>query len=513
MKKTALIIMIITVVSKLLGFGREILLSYFYGASDITDAYLVSLTIPGVIFSFIGVGIGTGFIPMFSRIRQNQGSEEALRFTNNLINGVLLCCTVIVLGGLVFTKPIVRVFASGFSGEILELTIRFARISIFAIYFTGLIGIFSGYLRLNNSYLVPNVIGFPMNIIIILSLFISAKTSVYVLLVGTLLARATELLFMVPFARRKGYRFQPVLDFRDGNLKTMAHIALPVIFGTSIEQVNKLVDRTLASGIAVGGISALNYAARLNGFVQGLFVMSISTVMYPMISKMASEQNLRGLKYTLSEAIGMINLMVIPATVGAIIFAEPIVSLLFGRGAFTPEAAAMTSSALKFYSIGMLAFGLREILSRAFYALQDTKTPMVNGAIAVGLNIVLNIILSRYIGIGGLALATSIAGIVATILFFITLRKKIGGFGLREIAASFGKMTVASIVMGFIAGGSYRYFGAVFGSNLALILAIGVGAPIYFVLIYLLRVPEVQRTMDAVKQRFKMNKFGEQEIE
>jgi putative peptidoglycan lipid II flippase len=161
----------------------------------------------------------------------------------------------------------------------------------------------------------------------------------------------------------------------------------------------------------------------------------------------------------------------------------------------------------------MLAFGLREILSRAFYALQDTKTPMVNGAIAVGLNIVLNIILSRYIGIGGLALATSIAGIVATILFFITLRKKIGGFGLREIAASFGKMTVASIVMGIMAGAVYRYFGTVFGSNLSLILAIGVGALSYFVLIYFLRVPEVQRTLDAVKQRFKVNKFGEQEIE
>src|SRR5690606_6796217 len=133
------------------------------------------------------------------------GSEEALRFTNNLVYGGLLCCTVIVQGGLVFTKPFVRVLASGSCGESLELTIRFARISIFAIYFTGLIGIFSGYLRLNNSYLVPNVIGFPMNIIIILSLFISAKTSVYVLLVGTLLARATELLFMVPFARGKGY--------------------------------------------------------------------------------------------------------------------------------------------------------------------------------------------------------------------------------------------------------------------------------------------------------------------
>jgi putative peptidoglycan lipid II flippase len=509
MKKTALVIMIITVVSKALGFGREILLSYFYGASAVTDAYLVSLTIPGVIFSFIGVGIGTGFIPMFSRVKQRQGSEAAIRFTNNLTNVILVFCTTVLLGGVIFTKPIVRILASGFSGEILELTIRFTRISIFSIYFTSLIGIFSGYLRLSNSYLVPNLVGLPMNITIILSVLISSRTSVYVLLAGTLLARVAEFLFMVPFARRKGYRFLPVFDIRDDNLKAMVHIAMPVIFGTSINQVNKLVDRTLASGIAVGGISALNYAARLNGFVHGLFVMSISTVMYPMISKMASEQNLRGLKNTLSEAIAMINIMVIPATVGAIIFAEPIVDLLFGRGAFTPEAAAMSSSALRFYSIGMLAFGLREILSRAFYALQDTKTPMVNGAIAVGLNIVLNIILSRYLGIGGLALATSIAAIVATVLLLVTLRRKIGGFRLREITFSLGKMTIASVVMGIIASVAYGNLCKALSANLSLILAIGVGALTYLIIIYILRVPEVHRPLDAVKQILKKHSCNE----
>lgn len=295
MKKTALAVMIVTAISKVLGFGREIFLSYFYGASGITDAYLVSQTIPGAIFSLVGAGIGTGFIPLFSRINQEQGSEAGIRFTNNLTNVILLVCTVIVIGSLIFTKPLVRIFASGFSGEILELTIRFARISVFAIYFTGLVGIFSGYLRLNNSYLVPSLIGFPLNIIIILSLFISSQTSAYVLLGGTLVARTAEFLFMIPSLRRKGFRFQPVLDLRDDNLKAMAYIAMPVIFGTSINQLNTLVDRTLASRMAVGGISALNYAARLNGFVQGLFVMSISTVMYPMVSKMASEENFRGL--------------------------------------------------------------------------------------------------------------------------------------------------------------------------------------------------------------------------
>ena len=172
MKKTAFAIMTVTILSKILGFGREIALSYFYGASSITDSYLVSLTIPGVIFSFIGAGIGTGFIPMYSRIKHKQGSDSARIFTNNLINVVLCFSTIIILAGLVFTKPLVRLFAPGFSGEALAISIRFTRISIFAIYFTGLIGIFSGYLQLYESYLVPNLIGFPLNFIIILSLVV-----------------------------------------------------------------------------------------------------------------------------------------------------------------------------------------------------------------------------------------------------------------------------------------------------------------------------------------------------
>jgi putative peptidoglycan lipid II flippase len=339
-----------------------------------------------------------------------------------------------------------------------------------------------------------------MNCIAILSVALSSVTNVYVLLIGTLVARAAELLFMVPFAKRKGFRFQTAFDLKDDNLHQMIHIAVPVIIGTSADQINVLVDRTLASEIAVGGISALNYASRLAGFVQGLFVLSISSVMYPMISKMASEHNMKGLKGSLSEAIGLI--------IGAVIFAEPIVTFLFGRGAFTSEAVIMTSAALRFYSLGMLAFGLREVLSRAFYALQDTRTPMVNGAIAVVINIVLNLILSRYLGIGGLALATSFSGLVATLLLFVTLREKIGGFGMKTVFSSFCKISVASLVMGVIARSLYHYVGAT-TTNKALILAIGTGAVAYFILVYLLRVPEVERTLVAVRQRVLRRKTRE----
>lgn len=269
---------------------------------------------------------------------------------------------------------------------------------------------------------------------------------------------AAQLFMLIPFIHKSGYRYQPFINLKDKYIQMMVTMAFPVIVGQSVNQINILVDKTLASGIAVGGISALNYAIRLNGFVQGLFVASITTVLYPMISKMAAAKNMKGLKSSISEAISTVNLLVIPATIGAMIFSKEVVGLLFGRGAFTPEAVDMTANALFYYSIGMIAFGLIDILSRAFYAMQDTKTPMINATIAVVLNIILNFILSKYLGIGGLALATSIAAIVSTILMFITLRKKIGGFGLKEITSSFIKISLASVIMGFIALSSFNLF-------------------------------------------------------
>ena len=327
MKKAALLVMVITIISKVLGFGREIILSYVFGASAITDAYLISQTIPIAIFSFISAGIATGFIPMYSRIQKEDGQLSADQFTSNLSNILILLASVIVAIVLVFTQPIVRFFASGFSGKTLELAVNFTRITVFGVYFTALLNIFAGYLRVYENYVVTALAGFPMNLIIISSLLISAKTNVYMIAFGSLLAIASQLLFFIPFIRKAGFRYKPVLNLKDEQIKTMLFIALPVIVGTSVNEINVLVDRTLASGIAVGGISALNYARRLNGFVQGLFVASITTVMFPMISKMAAEDNIKGLQSTKSEAISTISLLVVPASNGALIFSEEIVSL------------------------------------------------------------------------------------------------------------------------------------------------------------------------------------------
>jgi putative peptidoglycan lipid II flippase len=489
MNRAVLAVLVMTTVSKILGFGREIVLSYVYGASAVTDAYLISRTVPNVLFAFLGSAIGTSFIPLYSRILKEQGELEANEFTNNLSNSLVLLASAMLVIVLLFTEPVVRLFASGFSGETLRLAVNFTRISVFGAYFTILLSVFTGFLKLRGNFFIPASVALPMNLIVVASVFISSETNVYVLVIGSLLATASQLIFLIPAVRKTGYRHRFVFDLKDDRLRTMMRLALPVIAGTSVNQINILVDRTLASGVAVGAISALNYAQRLNGFVQALFVAPISTVLYPTISRMAAEGNIKGLKRSMLEAISSVNFFLVPATVGALVFSKEIVGLLFGRGAFTPEAINMTTAALFYYSFGMIAVGVRGILSRAFYALQDTRTPMVNGTIGVIINILLNIILSRYLGIGGLALATSISAAVTAILMFASLRRKIGGFGLKAIALSFGKISVASVMMGLIVLSSYGLFKKVAADNVALILAVCTGVVSYAVFIYFLKVP------------------------
>jgi putative peptidoglycan lipid II flippase len=493
--------MLITILSKTIGFGRELILSYFYGASNVSDAYLISITIPSVIFGFVLTGLGAGYIPMYSKLLKNEGELKANLFTSNLVNILVLICSIIVVIGIVFTDPIVKIFASGFEGETLSLATQFTKVSIWAIYFSGIVTIFSGYLQIKGNYVIPALVGLPFNFFILISIIISQYTGNLIMAFGYVVAMGSQLILMIPYMRKNKYHYSPVFKLRDEHIINMAYIVMPLIIGVSVNQINALVDRTIASKIAIGGISALNYASKLNGFVQGIFVLSIATVLYPTISNLAAEKKIVLLKKSLSESITGINLLLVPATTGSMVFAAPIVSALFARGAFDNNALSMTASSLFFYSFGMIGIGLREILSRVFYALQDTKTPMINAAVGMVINIVLNIILSRYLGIGGLALATSIAAIFTTALLFISLHKKIGPFGMKQISISFLKILFASLIMGRLAKLSFNYLTTSLSENLSLLLAIGVGAVSYFVIIYFMKIEDVDVIVGVIKKK------------
>ncbi|WP_347353501.1 murein biosynthesis integral membrane protein MurJ [Acetoanaerobium noterae] len=501
MKKVTLLVMVLMVLSKIFGFGREVILSFFYGASSYSDAYIIATTIPGVIFGFIASGFSLGYIPIYNKVLVEKGKNEALRYTNNVINILLVISTVIIILGVIFTEPIVKIFASGFRHETLELTINLTRVSITAIYFTAIVYIISSYLQVKGSFIVAGLIGVPLNLLIIFSIALSKSYGANLLSYGFVIASASQLLILIPILKKKEYKYKFIIDIKSKYLTSLLYISIPLILGFSVNQINLLVDRTIASQLEVGGISALNYSSKLNAFVQGIFVLPITTVIYPTLSQLSASKEYVKFKSVINQSILGICFFIIPSIVGFIVFSSQIISLLFGRGAFDMDALFLTSGTLSMYSIGMIGIGLRDILSRSFYVLEDSKTPMKNSVIGVILNIFLNIVLSKIMGIRGLALATSIAATFTTVLLFISLRKKIGPFGMKQISISFLKILFASLVMGGLAKLSFNYLTASLSQNLSLLIAIGVGAVSYFVIIYFMKIEDVDVIVGEIKKK------------
>lgn len=504
--KTTIGLMIVTILSKSLGFGRELVLGSAYGATSYSDIYITAMNIPTILFYSIGTAIATTFIPLYYENRNLGGDKKSLQFTNNIFNVVLLLGLILSILAFIFAKPLVNIFAMGFDGNKLRFTVKFTRIMIFGGLVVILSNIITAFLQTKDNFIVPGLIGIPFNIIIIVSIILSAKINIYILPIGTLIAMFSQLLFQLPFAYKKGYKYKPILNIKDEYVKKIIWLVGPVFIGVAVEQVNSMVDRTLASTLAEGSISALNYANRLNGFVMGLFIVSIGAVIYPILSKLSFNNRNEEFIDIVVRSINSVILLVIPVSVGAIVLARPIISILFQRGAFDVRATSMTSTALIFYSIGMVGFGIREILGKIFYSLQDTKTPMINGAISMAVNIVLNLILVKFMGHAGLALATSISAIICIFMLFNSLKRKIGYFGQDKIIKCTIKSLISAIIMGIVTYFIYNILSNILGTGfiqaaLALFGSIATGAIIYGVLIIILKVEEVNMITDMIKRK------------
>lgn len=507
--KSAFWLMVVTMLSKVLGFGREIILGYFYGTSAYSDVYIVAMNIPLVVFSSIGVALVTTFIPLYQEALTSKGEERALKFSNNVMSIVVILSIILGVLGFVFAEPLVKLFAMHYTGEKLELAVKFVRIMIGGVVFIGLSNLMTSYLQIKGDFTIPGMIGFPNNIIIITSIILSAVTgNIYILAIGTLIGMLSQFLFQVPFAIKKGYKFKPTIDFKDEYLKKMLWLVMPVLIGVAVNQINAMVDRSLASGLEDGVITALNNANRLNGFVMGMFIATLGAVIYPTLSKLSTENNKEKFAESVANSVNCVNLLVVPASVGAMILATPVVRILFERGAFNDRSTMLTATALVFYSVGMVGFGLRDILGKVFYSLKDTKTPMINGIIAVVLNIVLNIALVKVMGHGGLALATSLSAIICIILLFISLKKKIGYYGQDKIRSTFIKTVVASLVMGVVTYFVYKFLFGILGLGfiqeaISLGVSIAIGGAIYLALIIVFKVEEVNMAIDMIKKKLK----------
>ena len=509
--KTTVVIMGLTIFSKFLGLIREQVLASAYGTGMYAEAYITAMKIPTILFAAIGGALATSLIPVYSKINENEGKEEAQKFISNLINIVSLVTLLIVILGLIFTEPLVKLFAIGFEGEKLSITINFVRIILWAIIFIGINNIITGYLQLNNKFTIPALIGIPYNFIVISSIFLSTNTSPYVLIIGSLLALISQVLFQLPSVKKTGLKHKYRINLKDENVKNMIILVLPVLVGVGVEQINTLIDGTLATTFGEGVVAAFNYANRLYGFVSAIFVSSLLSVVYPIMAKSSASNDKVAFKDSIRKTMNIIIIFMVPICVGTMVLSKPIVKVLFQRGEFNATDTAITANILMVYIVSIIAFSLRNVMSRAFYSLHDTKTPMINGTISIIFNIVLNIILSKYMGYIGLSVATTIASFIGLVLFIISIQNKIGDFGINKTILTTIKSIIAASVMGITTSICFGKLSIILGSGLVnevitLGVSIFVGVCIYGVLIILLKIDETKIVINLLNNKLKIKK-------
>lgn len=505
--KSALIIIIFTLGSKFLGFIRETLIAAKFGAGMETDTFFVAMTATGLITGLISNAIKTTFVPILSEIEAKEGQKGKINHINNMLNVIFINSLLLVLLGWLASPILVKLLARGFYNEQYNLAVKLTRIGMPKLLFSGLIGVLSGYLHSEQRHTSSAAIGFPYNIAFIFYLlFLSTTFGIKGLMVAAVFGVFSQLLIQLPEVKKAGYQFKFIFDLKDNYIKKVLYMSLPVFVGVAINDLNAIVDRTLASSLVSGSISTLNYANRLNALILGVFISAITTVIFPLLSKESSSGNISGMKKIMGYGVNLILLITIPATVGLVVLAIPIVQVVFERGKFAEVATLMTARALIFYSLGLISMSLRTLLDKVYFSLQDTKTPMVNGIISVVFNIIFNCILVRFMAHAGLALATSIATTIATLLLFYGLKKKIGSLGTRSYLKCGLKAGLASVIMGVVAfrlyHGLYKILGVSKLYNLvALLVAVGTGAIVYGALCYVFGIEEVRGIAGKVKDR------------
>ncbi|WP_455099546.1 murein biosynthesis integral membrane protein MurJ [Peptostreptococcus stomatis] len=510
--KATVLLMIVTIVSKVLGLFRDSVLASAYGTGKYAAVYSTANSISTILFAVIGTALATSLIPLYNKLETEDSTERAMGFLNSVVNLVVIVCLAIAGLGIIFAGPLVKVFAPGYQGDVYTLCVQYTRILLPSIVFVGLANIFTSYLQIKKRYVIPGFIGMPYSVIIIVSIFLSLKTSPMVLVVGTLIAISAKALFQLPFVYKEGYRYRPRINLQDPVMKDMMILILPVVIGVGANQINSIVDKSLASLLGTDVVASFSYAIKLYEFVQALFITSILAVIYPRLSSMIVSERMDSFLNSLKKTMNVIIVALVPIIVGCIVLSKQIVEVLFQRNAFTSKDTTMTASILLIYVIGILAFALRDVLTRGFYSMEDSKTPMINSIISIVFNISLNLILVKPLGYKGLAIATAVSAYIGLFLFNRSMKKKIEGYSSRDNYIVFAKALFAALIMGLGVKLVYVIVGASLVGGLllkliALLSAVGVGVIIYAIVMHFLKVEEYEMIFDmffgVVKRKIK----------
>ncbi len=505
--KATAVISAATIASSLLGFARETVIAKYFGATAQTDAYLVAFIIPGAILSLLGGALPGTMIPVFTQLASTKREDEAWRMCNTLTNLIIILLTAGAIVGWLLAPDLVPLLAPGFSKGALDLAVYLTRIMMPMVVFITLAGLATAILQSYQKFTVSSLVGVPFNLIIIaFTVFFSRKLGIAGLALGTVLAGISQWLFQLPAVwslasrRRRGLpvgdnvgsgrekvsqaHFRFSLEFSPA-VRQVGKLLVPILLGGAVGQIASIIDRIMASGLPAGSIAALNYGNKVKGLPLGIFVGAIGTAIYPALSLSFAQGRDERFKAELSDGLRLVSLIMVPATIGLMVLGEPIVRLLFERGAFDRQATILTNQALLFYAVGLLPMAFHSIIAKAFWAFQDTWTPLKVGALSMVADIVFNFLLIKPLAHGGLALASSLGEVLWVCIMFALLRRKVGPIGGRKLLSSFVRICLASLLLALSVPLIYRFLIpqglllAVAGSILCGIIIYGLGLMLF----------------------------------
>ncbi|MGC9030916.1 MAG: murein biosynthesis integral membrane protein MurJ [Desulfomonilaceae bacterium] len=501
-----------TLLSRILGFLRDMVIARYMGAGLPADAFFVAFRIPNLLRRLFAEGaLSAAFIPTYVETLQHRGQSEALRLARLTFTIASLILLLVTLLGILGGPWIVRVIAPGFSENIekFELTVRLTRIMFPYIFFISLVALASGVLNSMNHFAAPAAAPTLLNICMIGAMIYAGTFMApwYALALAVTAAGVLQLLLQVPFLIQKGLRFRPLFDFRDPALAQIGRLFVPAALGGAVYQINVMIGTILASLLQPGGVSWLYYADRLVELPLGIFAIALGTAVLPSMSRQAGVGDLKGLTHSVAYSLRLIAFFTIPASVGLIMLREPVIAALFQRGKFTAVDTQQTAYALLWYTVGLWAFSGLKVVTQGFFSLKDTATPVKVSVVAVIVNLGAGLALMGPMEQGGLALATSLASAVNLFILFFVLVKRLGSFPAWHFLVSLLKMSAAAAVMciPLIYGRSLGEWSAGSNFNNFVILAgcVLVGMFTYIAATLLLRCSETQALWTVVSQTLK----------
>lgn len=499
--KSALLIMIITLIGRVIGLVRGIFVGAEFGTTLEASAYRLAYTIPSTLFVFVPGALNAIFIPSLKAHITMGKTEEARTLFQKLFTlsvAIIFILTVVLW---VFAEPIMTLISPGSSSELLSLSAQLLRWMLPSLFFIILIGLFSSTLNVHNSFVLPNVGTISNSLIVIASLLILAPIyHIYALAIGTTLGFAGAALIMLPKVYKEKYSLKPNWKWKDPELRKIGERFLPIMLGSFITSINEFLEKFLISGLGDDKIAALGYAKEVYQVPMAIFLAALAMPLFPQLVEHYTRQDTKAMKQTIEKGLTYLLLLMIPTTVGIWLLSKPIVSVIYERGVFSAYSTEITAFALIFFALGLYPLTVRDVLTRAFYAMENTKTPVMAGVVQMIIYVISTIAFIPLLGFAGAAMGWTFGAIVNALLLWWILQRRIGAFVHLSFMKTVLRVTISAMGMGLF----LYYFNSIselWNKYVHLGVAIISGAIVYAILLALCREPLFFELLSKVKRK------------